>query len=586
MSDALCGPSNALQNFQKHASVDRTLQQDRLSSRHSPSQGFRSAPGPNAGVLDSDFEAFQTGHPGPQPENLTILPGNTVPNPFAFRSPPLPDWAADFQRLHVSTPPLPAVHQTHNVHVQPSAHTGSLNWHQDFLSQQAPSSAQQANNHIQYMPHRPMANLYGSPYLQQPTYMPDTRSSIKGKQVAGNENITFDDAAFDRAFDTARAEMLDEPVQEPVAQSDEYAAQRAMVPADTDAAWLVLRTVSIPAYLALNLRFAKERDQGNTVANDSSTRYSQRSLYLGALEHLERQGMLTDKADIDIVSELLRSVSMSNSSERQEPSDSQHMIGVRGKMLLQKLQETKSEYHAEAARYALRDRQLEELDVDSLGLSDVPGVDGKAALHADLEQGGTSQVRFLFRVLDLHSPSLSAYYEQTIERVFGPLDYNMNIKEALRNESLLNQRPENLLREMHRPIIISDSATLRESLGETPPAQEQQDPPKHDDEDLARTAGQLLDSVSHDTSAKFQQSNFLALMRRLRDHEVRVEGDKMVETKSGMDGSEDISSVQNDLDLGRDDARRMTGALQSHQSDDHDIGGGLCGTRTPLELFS
>jgi hypothetical protein len=38
MSDALCGPSNALQNFQKHASVDRTLQQDRLISRRSPSQ--------------------------------------------------------------------------------------------------------------------------------------------------------------------------------------------------------------------------------------------------------------------------------------------------------------------------------------------------------------------------------------------------------------------------------------------------------------------------------------------------------------------------------------------------------------------
>lgn len=38
MGDALCGPSNALQNFQKHTAVDRTLQQDRLISRQSPSQ--------------------------------------------------------------------------------------------------------------------------------------------------------------------------------------------------------------------------------------------------------------------------------------------------------------------------------------------------------------------------------------------------------------------------------------------------------------------------------------------------------------------------------------------------------------------
>lgn len=51
-----------------------------------------------------------------------------------------------------------------------------------------------------------------------------------------------------------------------------------------------------------------------------------------------------------------------------------------------------------------------------------------------------------------------------------------------------------------------------------------------DQDDLARTAGQLLDSVKSDTSTKFQNSNFLALMRRLRDHEVVVEGDKMVET--------------------------------------------------------
>ena len=38
MADSLCGPSNALQNFQKHSTVDRTLQQDRLISRQSPSR--------------------------------------------------------------------------------------------------------------------------------------------------------------------------------------------------------------------------------------------------------------------------------------------------------------------------------------------------------------------------------------------------------------------------------------------------------------------------------------------------------------------------------------------------------------------
>lgn len=50
-----------------------------------------------------------------------------------------------------------------------------------------------------------------------------------------------------------------------------------------------------------------------------------------------------------------------------------------------------------------------------------------------------------------------------------------------------------------------------------------------DGEELARTAGQLLENVKGDQSQKFQQSNFLSLMRQLRDKEVRVEGDKLVD---------------------------------------------------------
>lgn len=58
--------------------------------------------------------------------------------------------------------------------------------------------------------------------------------------------------------------------------------------------------------------------------------------------------------------------------------------------------------------------------------------------------------------------------------------------------------------------------------------EEQQDP-----DALARTAGQLLDSVRHEQDTKFQQSNFLELMRQLRDREVVVEGDKIVGSGSG-----------------------------------------------------
>ena len=61
---------------------------------------------------------------------------------------------------------------------------------------------------------------------------------------------------------------------------------------------------------------------------------------------------------------------------------------------------------------------------------------------------------------------------------------------------------------------------------------EAQEEPKHESKDesneLARTAGQLLENVKHDHSQKFQNSNFLSLMRQLRDREVHVEGDKLV----------------------------------------------------------
>lgn len=55
---------------------------------------------------------------------------------------------------------------------------------------------------------------------------------------------------------------------------------------------------------------------------------------------------------------------------------------------------------------------------------------------------------------------------------------------------------------------------------------------KEDPDELARTAGHLLDSLSHDTSQKFKESSFLALMRRIRDREVHIEGDEFREVST------------------------------------------------------
>ena len=59
--------------------------------------------------------------------------------------------------------------------------------------------------------------------------------------------------------------------------------------------------------------------------------------------------------------------------------------------------------------------------------------------------------------------------------------------------------------------------------------QSQQHSNADDADELARTAGNLLDNVKGDTSKKFQESNFLSLMRQLRDREVTVDGDRIVD---------------------------------------------------------
>ena len=61
---------------------------------------------------------------------------------------------------------------------------------------------------------------------------------------------------------------------------------------------------------------------------------------------------------------------------------------------------------------------------------------------------------------------------------------------------------------------------------------ESQEQAKENDDALAATAHELLEKVHHNQTDKFRNSQFLALMRKLRDREVKVEGDKMVETNS------------------------------------------------------
>ncbi|RAL16612.1 protein pex20 [Aspergillus homomorphus CBS 101889] len=209
MSDALCGPSNALQTFQKHASVDRTLQQDRLSARQSPSQGFRNQ-NPNTGALDPEFAAFES--------SLANAPLRDIQHPahFAAPAPQFPlsgpaeatNWATDFQRLNIVGPP-PLLHQQPNVSHAPLSSASQQGWHNEFLQhqqhQQQPAAQQQQHHplaHTQgFQPSfAPMYQMHGtSTYAPQATTAPQTTSAA---------GAAFDESAFEAAFAQASAAIV------------------------------------------------------------------------------------------------------------------------------------------------------------------------------------------------------------------------------------------------------------------------------------------------------------------------------------------------------------------------------------------
>lgn len=89
--------------------------------------------------------------------------------------------------------------------------------------------------------------------------------------------------------------------------------------------------------------------------------------------------------------------------------------------------------------------------------------------------------------------------------------------------------------------------------------QEDKDAAREDDrrrqtqQELVRAAADILTSVSSNTSQKFKQSTFLELMRRIRDEEVTVVDNSLVDVETGVE----IATKANDND-GGSDAQRET----------------------------
>jgi len=93
---------------------------------------------------------------------------------------------------------------------------------------------------------------------------------------------------------------------------------------------------------------------------------------------------------------------------------------------------------------------------------------------------------------------------------------------------------------------LPSSQQMSATSGTQQEVQPKQHTPQEADE-LARTAGLLVESVRDEGNPKFQNSQFMGLMKQLRDGEVVVEGDKMVEKGFGVSGARWANDFQMDV---------------------------------------
>jgi hypothetical protein len=103
-----------------------------------------------------------------------------------------------------------------------------------------------------------------------------------------------------------------------------------------------------------------------------------------------------------------------------------------------------------------------------------------------------------------------------------------------------------MIEESAERLMASDALSNQQRIGADSiydPESEELGRAHEDPNALAKTAGHLLDSIRHEQSSKFQNSQFLELMRQFRDGQATVEGDKVVGINDETGGSDEASKV-------------------------------------------
>jgi hypothetical protein len=116
------------------------------------------------------------------------------------------------------------------------------------------------------------------------------------------------------------------------------------------------------------------------------------------------------------------------------------------------------------------------------------------------------------------------------------MSQDITMERGREQEIMINESAERLLATTEEELL--DQERIGADTIQDPKTQDLKTWQEENNPDaLSRTAGELLNSVRHDQSAKFQNSQFLELMRQFRDKEAVVEGDKIV--AAGMNNAAD-----------------------------------------------
>lgn len=190
------------------------------------------------------------------------------------------------------------------------------------------------------------------------------------------------------------------------------------------------------------------------------------------------------------------------------------------------MQEQDSQWNAEAFAAAFEAASLDAVEAEPEyddGLSEEM-LAREIAREIEME---TEEVQFLIQARQEEEAAATQQMRQETNHL-SALDLSQGFLDV--DEEFASASAEHYMEDPH-PFLRDDIGIL-EPVHDLPRDEQQEttsSTPKSIDEELARTAGHLLESVSHETSEKFQSSVFLQLMRRLRDREVTVEGENFVE---------------------------------------------------------